>query len=111
MNKLVFLCYFATMIAFAIAQWGNQPPFNPAFPGQQNINDLCNQPGANCNIQSRFAEESSFTDHRGHTNKFTRVCDDRGCYERRLTSGSTSLSVNFLILSTAAVVIIKNFIH
>lgn len=111
MNKLVLFCVFVTLIAAASAQWNAQPGY-PPFPQQPNINDLCNQPGANCNIQSRFAEESSYTDHRGNSQKFTRVCDDRGCYERKLTNASSSISFSFILLSTAALIaVMKSLIH
>ena len=110
MNKLVLFCVFVTLIAVASAQWA-QPGF-PQFPPQPNINDLCNQPGANCNVQSRFAEESSYTDHRGNSQKFSKVCDDKGCYERRLSNDSSSMSVSFILLSTAAIIaVMKSLIH
>lgn len=117
MNKFAVLCIFATIIAMTFAQFQQQfgpPQPNPNLPGfnQPNINDLCSRPGANCNINTRFAEESSFTDHKGNTQKFTRVCDDRGCYERKLSNGSSALSTSFLLISLATIVVsIKTFIH
>jgi hypothetical protein len=111
MNKLVLFCAFVTLISAVSAQWNAQPGF-PQYPQQPNINDLCSRPGANCNVQSRFAEESSYTDHRGNSQKFTRVCDDRGCYERRLTNDSSSMSVSFILISTAAIIaVMKSLIH
>lgn len=111
MNKLVLFCTFVTLFAIASAQW-NQPPYQPGFPGQPNINDLCSQPGANCNINTRFAEESSYTDHRGNSQKFSRVCDDRGCYERRLTNDSAPMSMSVVLLTTAAIIaVMKSLMH
>lgn len=109
MNKLVLFCAFVAIISAASAQWNN--PQYPQFPPQPNINDLCSQPGANCNINTRFAEESSYTDHRGNSQKFSRVCDDRGCYERRLTNDSSSMSSSFVLFSTAVfIAIMKSLI-
>ncbi|CAG9797684.1 unnamed protein product [Chironomus riparius] len=111
MNKSVLFCAFVMLIAAATAQWNGQPGY-PPFPQPPNINDLCNRPGANCNVQSRFAEESSYTDHRGNSQKFSRVCDDKGCYERKLTNDSSSMSVSFILISTAAIIaVMKSLIH
>lgn len=108
-------CAVLVLVAVASAQWNNnQNQQFPQFPNQQfpnqaqfpqfpNVNDLCKQPGANCKIDSRFAEESSNTDDKGRTTKFTRVCDDRGCYDRKVTSGSSITSMNLAVISICAV--------
>lgn len=110
MNGLV-LCVFLGLIALGTAQWNNQQYPNQQFPNQQfpnqfpqqqfpNVNELCKQPGANCKIDSRFAEESSVTDNKGNTVKTTRVCDDRGCYDRKVqNSSSVSLSTNYMLMT------------
>lgn len=130
MNRLVLIAFLG-LIAVASAQWGgnqnypqypnqfqNQPQFPnpPQFP---NINDLCNQPGANCKIDSRFAEESSVTDERGQSTKYTRVCDDRGCYDRKVNSqqsynrsGSSAVTTNSVLVTICAVFIAaKIYLH
>lgn len=119
MNKLVFCCIFGVLIACVVSQ--NRvppPPLQPQFPGvtgwnPSDPNHPCNQPGANCNLNSRFAEESSYIDHRGNRERYTRVCDDRGCYERRVSSGESRVSsTSFWLLSTIAVVAgIKNLMN
>lgn len=121
MNKLVLSCFFAAFIASVVSQNRVPPPglqqqyptvtgWNPADP-----NHPCNQPGANCNnnnINSRFAEESSYIDHRGNREKYTRVCDDRGCYERRVSSGEARVSISFWLLITIATLTgIKHFLN
>lgn len=127
MNRF-FLFAFLGLVAVASAQWGsnnqNYPQFPnpPQYPNQQipNIRDMCNQPGANCKTDSRFAEESSVTDERGDTTKYTRVCDDRGCYERKVynpptyggRSGSSALSINSILVTICAVLIgAKIYVH
>jgi len=128
MNRLVLIAFLG-LVAVVSAQWGsnnqnypqfpNQQPFpnQPPFPNQQPfpaINDLCNQPGANCKTQSRFAEESSVTNERGDTTKYTRVCDDRGCYDRKVQNpsssygvrnGSSAVAVNTVLLTVCAALI------
>lgn len=127
MNRLVACVLFA-LVAVASAQWNNQnqnyPNQNypnqqfpsqfpsPQFPNFPNMNDLCKQPGANCKIDSRFAEESSYSDDKGRTTKFTRVCDDKGCYDRKVTSGSSAISTNFAVISVcAAFIAAKLYLH
>lgn len=120
MNKLVLSCFFAAIIASVVSQNRVPPPglnqqyptvtgWNPADP-----NHPCNQPGANCNnnLNSRFAEESSYIDHRGNREKYTRVCDDRGCYERRVSSGEARVSSSFWLLITITLVAgVKKFLN
>lgn len=112
MNRQV-LCVFLGLIAISAAQW-NQQQYPNQFPNQQfpnqfpqpqfpNMNELCKQPGASCKIDSRFAEESSSTDNKGHTTKYTRVCDDRGCYDRKVSSGSSALTASSMLLTICAV--------
>lgn len=121
MNRLVF-CVLVGLIAAASAQFNSQQfPIPNQFQSQQfpipnqqfpNIPDLCRQPGANCKVDSRFAEESSVTDNRGNNVKYTRVCDDRGCYDRKVYSGSSALAANFLLMTTCAVFVgVKIFFH
>lgn len=116
MNRLS-VCVLLGLIALAAAQWNNQNQFPnqqqqypSQFPGQVQFPqypvpgpDLCKQPGANCKVESRFAEESSVTDHRGQTTKYTRVCDDRGCYDRKVYSGSSTLTTSYILLTITAV--------
>src|SRR5690349_8398330 len=103
MNRLSF-CVLVGLVSIAAAQWNNQQfpnqqpqqfpsnyPGQVQFPQYPNVPDLCRQPGANCKVDSRFAEESSVTDQRGQTVKYTKVCDDRGCYDRKVYSGSSAL--------------------
>lgn len=111
MSRFVLIVLLG-LIAISTAQWNNnqnypqfpnQQPFpGQPFPVQPNINDLCRQPGANCKTESRFAEESSVTDHKGQSTKFTRVCDDRGCYDRKISSGSSTFTVNFIVMIICA---------
>lgn len=119
MNKLVFYCFCVAIIGSVVAQ--NRIPPVPGFvqPGASwNLNDPshpCNQPGANCNQNNqnnRFAEDSSYIDQYGNRERYTRVCDHRGCYERRLSSGSSSLKTSFLVLTFIAMLAsIKNTMH
>lgn len=130
MNCLVF-CVLLGLIATASAQWANQQypnqfpaPNQPApfpnqpgsFPNQPgaqypNINDMCKQPGANCRVDSRYAEETSVTDNKGQTTKYTRVCDDRGCYDRKVYSGSTAVSTNCILVTICALLAAKIYFH
>ncbi|CRL00635.1 CLUMA_CG013895, isoform A [Clunio marinus] len=119
MNCLV-LCVLVGLIAMTSAQWNNQQQYpnvypqlpNQPFPNQPNINELCRQPGANCKIDSRFAEESSVTDPRGNTFKYTRVCDDRGCYDRKVYNGSSAISASYILITFCAVIIgVKVYFH
>lgn len=121
MNKLVFCCFFIATIGSVFCQNRVPPPAGlPPYPVQGatwNLNDPthpCNQPGANCNNQlnSRFAEESSYIDHRGNRERYTRVCDDRGCYERRVSSGQSRLSLSFWLFGFLAILTgVKNVFH
>lgn len=127
MNRLVF-CVFFGLVAIVAAQqypnqYHNQYPNNPGFqypnqqfpqqfPQQPNIGDLCKQPGANCKIDSRFAEESSFSDDKGRNTKFTRVCDNTGCYDKKVYSGSSALSVSYVLITACAAFIgAKAYFH
>jgi hypothetical protein len=119
MNRLV-LCVLIGMIAVAVAmpQWNNnnqnypnqqypnnqqyQPGQFPQFPNIPNVNDLCKQPGANCKTESRFAEESSYSDPKG-TTKYTRVCDDKGCYDRKVYSGSSAVTTSYVLMASCLV--------
>lgn len=115
MNRLSF-CVLVGLVSIAAAQWNNQQQFPNQqqqfpnqFPGQApfpqypvNVPDLCRQPGSNCKVESRFAEESSVTDPRGQTTKYTRVCDERGCYDRKVYSGSSAMTSSFLLMTIAA---------
>lgn len=108
MNKLVLCCFIAVLIVGVTCQ---QFPSYPTFP--TNLNDPnhpCNRPGANCKIQSRFAEESSVSDNNGNSVKWSQICDERGCQEFKVKSGSTQISISFGLLSLAAIIaFIKNF--
>lgn len=119
MNRLS-ISVLLGLVAVAAAQYNQNYPnqqqqFPSQFPGQVQFPqypvrtpDLCNQPGSNCKVESRFAEESSVTDHRGQTTKYTRVCDDQGCYDRRVYSGSSTLTASFVLMTiTAAFAIAK----
>lgn len=122
MNYLVLCCFFTVLIASVVSQ-NRVPPIGVAQQYPVNVNNgyangwnpndpshPCNQPGANCNLNSRFAEESSYIDHRGNRERYTRVCDDRGCYERRVSSGESRLSTSFWLLTIVAIATsIKNF--
>lgn len=114
MNRLLVFCVLVGLIAAATAQFNNQQfpnnQFPNQFPNQQfpnqqfpNIADYCKQPGSNCKVDSRFAEESSVSDNRGNNVKYTRVCDDRGCYDRKVYSGSSAVTTNFLLMAICAV--------
>lgn len=103
MNKLVMFAFVCLIISVVECspQWNNnqQPQFPPqGFP---DINQLCKQNG-NCKTESRFAEESSNTNDKGQNVKFTRVCDDKGCYEKKVTSGSSMVASTNLILMLAS---------
>lgn len=113
MNRLVFFVLLG-LVAIASAQWGNQNQQNypQQFPSQfpqnfpqnyPNPADMCKQPGANCKIDSRFAEESSVTDNRGNTVKTSRVCDDRGCYDKKVYNGSSALTISTILMTICAV--------
>lgn len=118
MSRLVLFAFLG-LFAFASAQWGSNNQNYPQFPNQPSftnqpqfpdMNDMCNQPGANCKFDSRSAQESSVTDERGDTTKYTRVCDDRGCYERKVSNpsyrnGSTPVSTNFILVTICAALI------
>lgn len=115
MNHFV-LCVLLGLAAAASAQWNNQNQNQyPQFPNQQqfpqqfpqfpDMNKLCSQPGSNCKTESRFAEESSSTDDKGKTTKFTRVCDDRGCYDRKSSNGASVSSASFAVMTICAVVV------
>ena len=131
MNRLVLIAFLG-FVAVASAQWGSNNQNYPQFPNQQPFpnqspfanqpqfpkmpqfpNIDCNQPGANCKVDSRFAEESSVTDERGQTTKYTRVCDDRGCYDRKVynpssqrgRNGSSAVAANTILVTILAVVI------
>jgi len=119
-----FLCLIA-MVAAQNQGWNNNNQQYPQYPNQQNnqfpqfpqqpnINDICNQPGANCKIDSRFAEESSQTDGNGRTTKVTRVCDNRGCYDRKVSvaasAGAASVS-HVMVISCAVLVAAKMLLH
>lgn len=125
MNRLSF-CVLLGLLTIAAAQWNNQnaqypnqpQQFPSQFPGQvpfpqyPNVPDLCKQPGANCKVDSRFAEESSVTDPRGQTVKYTRVCDNNGCYDRKVYSGSSALTASYVLMTIAAVITAtKIFFH
>lgn len=103
MNRFVFFVLFG-LIAVATAQWNNQPFPQVPQPQFPSVNELCKQPGANCKIDSRFAEENSYSDNQGHSFKNTRVCDNNGCYDRKVSKASSSspLSVSFLLLAFCA---------
>lgn len=103
MNKLILCCFITTLIAVVASQ--QSIPGFPSYPVIPNLNDPqhpCNRPGANCNIQSRFNEESSFSDNRGNSKKWTQVCDEKGCREMQVQSNSTQLSRNFGLISLVA---------
>lgn len=113
-------CVLIGLIAFAAAnpQWNNnnnpnqqfpnqgqgqyQPGQFPQFPNIPNVNDLCRQNPANCKTESRFAEESSYSDPKG-TTKYTRVCDDRGCYDRKVYSGSSTVTTSYVLMMSCAI--------
>lgn len=110
--KLIFLIFFTAVVIVGVkSQFNGFPTYN-----LNNLNDPnhpCNQPGANCKIQSRFAEENSVSDNHGsNTNtKFTRVCDERGCIESRVSSGSSDILTNIWMLTTVTfIIVIKNFV-
>lgn len=116
MNKIIVTVgVFVLCIVSIAAQFPNQfpnqnPNFN-GFPQTPNINDLCSQPGSNCNINSRFAEDSSFTDYKGNTHKYHRACDERGCYERRIANGSSLPTMSLLLLITTTIFVsVKNLL-
>jgi hypothetical protein len=108
MYKLVLCC----LLIGSVVSQNRVPP--PGLPAQQyptvtgwnpaDPNHPCNQPGVNCNLNSRFAEESSYIDHRGNRERYTRVCDDRGCYERRVSNGQRALSTSIFMLMAIAFV-------
>lgn len=111
MNKLVFCCVLIAIVGSALGQNrvppGGLPPTAglPPYPVQQgnwNVNDPNNP--YNNRQDSRFAEESSYIDHRGNRERYTRVCDDRGCYERRVSSGQTRLSTSSWLFTFIAIV-------
>lgn len=77
-------------------------PFNNQFP---NVDDLCSRPGANCRVDNRFAEEQSVINDRGQRQQYSRVCDERGCYERRFYSGSSAITTNFVLMSSTFAVV------
>jgi hypothetical protein len=74
MYKLVLLC----LLIGSVVSQNRVPP--PGLPGQNyptvtgwnpaDPNHPCNQPGVNCNINSRFAEESSYSDYRGNRERY-----------------------------------------
>jgi hypothetical protein len=107
MNKLILCCFIATLIAAVSCQQG----FGYPIPDLRDPKHPCNQPGANCNIQSRFAEESSVTDDKGKSTKWSRICDEQGCTEVRVSNGDSRIGASFLLLTIAAFVAsIKNLI-
>lgn len=100
--KIIFLSLLiGVVIASVASQFNNGFPSYPAMP---NLNDLnnpnhpCNQPGANCKIESRFAEENSVN---GQNIKLTRVCDERGCIETRVSSDASHFMSNLFLLASA----------
>lgn len=121
--KLVLIAFLG-LLAVVSAQWpGSNNQNYPQFPNQNafssqqfpNINNLCDQPGANCKIDSRFAEDSSVTDERGQTTKYTRVCDNNGCYGNQGynpaspsyygRSASSAVSTNAILVTICALLI------
>lgn len=111
MNKQV-LCFFIAVLIAAVACQQSIPgfPSYPVIPDVRDPNHPCNRPGANCNIQSRFAEESSVSDNKGNTVKWSQVCDGNKCVENRVVSGSSYTSISFGLLTMAALVaVFKNF--
>jgi hypothetical protein len=102
------------MICAVSAQYQRPPYTNQQYPNQQypaapfnnqfpNVDDLCNRPGANCRVDNRFAEEQNVINNRGQRQQYSRVCDDRGCYERRYYSGSSAITTNFILMSSTFV--------
>lgn len=99
--KIILITF---LICAAIVSVASQ--LNNGFPTYQNapninvpnINDICSQPGANCQVQSRFAEENSVN---GQNVKTTRVCDQLGCIETRVSSSASQFISSLLLLTSA----------
>lgn len=102
MNKLILCCFIATIIATVSCQQGQFP--NYQIPDLRDPKHPCNQPGANCKTQSRFAEESSISDDKGGNVKWTRICDEQGCTETRVANGDSRIGGSFLLFTIAALV-------
>lgn len=100
MNKLILCCLTAIFITAVSCQQG----FGYQITDLRDPKHPCNQPGANCKTQSRFAEESSVTDDKGGSVKWTRVCDEQGCTETRVSNGDSQFGVNLLLLTISALV-------
>jgi hypothetical protein len=116
--KSLVLCVLIGVIAAAVAlpQWNNnnqnypnqqypgqnnyQPGQFPQFPNIPNAAEICKQTG-NCKTESRFAEESSYSDQKG-TTKYTRVCDDKGCFDRKVYNGSPAVTTSYVLMATCA---------
>lgn len=98
--KLIFVSLFIGVVIASVASQFNayQPPNVPNLNNLNDPNHPCNQPGANCKIQSRFAEENSVN---GQNVKYTRVCDEKGCIETRVSSDGSHFMSNLLLLASA----------
>lgn len=114
MNRLIVLALFG-LIAVASAQYNpnyNNQNYNNQgqFPNFQvpDFNDLCKKDPKNCKVQTRFAEESSSNDGKGNNVKFTRVCDDKGCVERKVTNGATPSFTSMAALTICATLVGAN---
>lgn len=110
MSRFVLLGLLA-LTCVVSAQYQQQYP-NQQYPNQQypvqfpNVDDLCRRPGANCRVDNRFAEEQSVVNDRGQTHRYSRVCDERGCYERKYYSGSSAITTNFILMSSTCAVVL-----
>lgn len=109
MNRLI--CgIFLGLIAIVTAQY--QPPFQnrpqyqpqyqqPQQPYGENYDDPCRRPGADCFLRGENIDTRERYDINGNRLRYTRICDERGCYDRR--NGSSTLTTNFALMTICAV--------
>jgi hypothetical protein len=120
MNRLIF-GIFLGLITVVTAQYQppyNRPQYQPQYqepfgniPTPPNFDDPCRRPGANCYSQGGGSIDTrERVDINGNRVRYTRICDDRGCYDRR--NGSSALSINSLLMTIcAAIAAAKLYLH
>lgn len=122
MNRLIFGILLG-LIAIVSAQYQppfqNRPQYQPQYqaPPQpyganyDNRENLNRGLGGNNNYYTAGEIDTRERfDINGNRVRYTRICDERGCYDRR--SGSSVLSINFMLVTVcAAIAAVKMLLH